>query len=76
MEGASSKRRSCLVVDGNTFYNYIEGFVFEEGYVQKIRVEKVQTYRREKLPADAYLYHYKLIEVLSKTKQKSDAMNK
>ncbi len=58
----------CMVVDGNFFYESIEGFDYEEGYVYELRIEKYDAWPGEKEPPqDASMYGYRLIEVISKT---------
>ena len=58
--------QECLVVDGELFYDEIEGFEFEEGKTQKIRVRQIQEYASEDdVPADASLYRYQMIGVIS-----------
>ncbi|MEK6846721.1 MAG: DUF4377 domain-containing protein [Nanoarchaeota archaeon] len=56
----------CLVVNGQYFYDNIEGFNYEEGYNYLIKVKRIQIYTPETAPADASLYKYELIEILSK----------
>ncbi|MEZ4854383.1 META domain-containing protein [Flavobacterium sp.] len=67
-------RAQCLnIYKGNdlenakwqNFYNNIEGFTFEEGYLQNIKVN-VQEIEPEKAPADASSLQYSLVEVLEK----------
>ena len=58
----------CLVVNGELFYNMIEGFDYEEGFVYRLRIEREDLYPGdEEPPQDASRYHYRLIEVVSKT---------
>lgn len=47
------------------FYDNIEGFEYEEGYLQKIKVKKEER-SVEETPADASIYTYSLVEVLEK----------
>ncbi len=67
---------TCLLVqqdeqlctgDWSLFYDEIEGFQYEEGYVYaiKVRIEEV-----ENPPADASALRYILVEVLSKEEKK------
>lgn len=61
--------QECLVVDGANFYNDITGFEHEEGYRQTIKVSRTLrwgTTDPAQVPADAGLYAYELVEVLSK----------
>ncbi|MYM64830.1 DUF4377 domain-containing protein [Pseudomaricurvus sp. HS19] len=57
----------CLVVDGKTFYQKIDGFTFEEGFDYRLKIRQVQVYTAETAPADAGLYRYQLVELISKT---------
>lgn len=63
---------SCLVVNGSLFYDPIEGFNFEEGYTYRLKVERRQRYSRNTAPADAGLYAYRLLDLLSKEKAPAD----
>ncbi|MBO1519523.1 DUF4377 domain-containing protein [Oceanisphaera pacifica] len=58
----------CLVVDGNLFYDGIQGFNFESGYEYRLTIEQRRRVNAHTTPADANLYEYHLVEVLSKTK--------
>jgi len=49
------------------FYTSIEGFTFEEGYLQKIEV-KEEKLDRNQVPADASTIKYTLVQVLEKQK--------
>ena len=58
----------CLVVDGEYFYDSIEGFKYEEGYVYRIRMERYDAWPGlEEPPQDASAYGYRLVEVVSQT---------
>lgn len=58
----------CLVVDGKYFYDSIEGFEYEEGYVYRIRMERYDAWPDlEEPPQDASAYGYRLVEVVSQT---------
>jgi len=67
-------KQSCMQVREDTtkqwqlFYNTIDGFTYEEGYIYKISVSK-ETIPQEKVPADGSSIKYSLIKVLSKTKE-------
>ena len=58
----------CLVVNDELFYSTIEGFTFEEGTEYEVVVE-IKELDPEEVPADASSYEYKLIEIISATKQ-------
>lgn len=53
----------CLVINGEFFYDQIEGFKFEPGYSYELKVERAQ---QANVPADASKYTYKLLEIVSK----------
>ena len=55
---------SCLVVNGETFYDNIDGFNFQQGYKYVIKVEKKE--KQKPIPADGSKYTYKLVEIVSK----------
>jgi hypothetical protein len=57
---------SCLIINGGNFYDHIEGFNFEEGYRYRLSVNKTMRFNASNAPADASLYEYSLVEVLSK----------
>lgn len=54
----------CMVVDGQLFYDSINGFKYEEGYVYQLEVEQI--FRDEPIPADVGTWYYKLINIISK----------
>lgn len=54
----------CLVVDGEYFYDPIEGFEHEAGTTYRLRIERTQVFDADTAPADASLYAYRLIDVL------------
>jgi len=54
----------CLVVNGEYFYDSIEGFVFEDGHKYELLVERKE---RKNVPADANKYTYTLIKEVNKT---------
>ncbi|EEZ85899.1 DUF4377 domain-containing protein [Vibrio owensii] len=56
----------CMVVDGNYFYDQIDGFEFESGSEYTLKIKRTQRFTPENAPADASLYRYELIEVLEK----------
>ncbi len=60
--------RKCLEVDGQFFYESINGFKHEEGYTYRLKIERYEAYPgEEEPPQDASKYGYRLIEILSKT---------
>ena len=57
----------CFEVNGELFYDTIDGFDYEEGYLYRLRIERTDLYPGEKEPPqDASRYSYRLIEVVSK----------
>ena len=58
----------CMVVDGELFYDRIDGFDYEQGYVYKLKIERYDAWPdRAEPPQDASRYGYRLIETISKT---------
>ena len=57
--------RTCLVVDGLFFYDYIEGFNHIEGCSSELDIARDQVYTAENAPADGSLYRYRLLEIVS-----------
>ena len=58
----------CMVVDGDLFYDDIEGFTFEAGYEYELRIERYDRWPdTDEPPQDAGKYGYRLIEVIQKT---------
>ena len=61
--------RKCMIVNGEFFYDSIDGFEFEPGYEYKLRIERYNAYPgRDEPPADASMYGYRLIETIEKTR--------
>ena len=58
----------CLVVDGELFYDDIEGFEHEAGYRYRLRLERYDRWQGQAPPADASKYGYRLIEVVEKAR--------
>ena len=58
----------CLVVDGELFYDDIEGFEHEAGYRYRLRMERYDRWQGQAPPADASKYGYRLIEVVEKAR--------
>jgi len=64
--------QKCLVVNGEMFYESIEGFNYKSGFEYEVRVKKSLTFGTRdttKIPADASMYKYELIDILSKTEK-------
>ena len=61
--------QKCMVVNGELFYNSIEGFDFELGYIYKVKVKREQICNPNVInncPQDVGIYRYIFIEELSK----------
>lgn len=57
----------CMVVDGQLFYDQINGFDYEEGYTYTLRIVKEdKTDSSGALPAGTTSYSYTLIEEIEK----------
>ena len=70
MDCVGSHPMRCMVVDGEYFYQTIEGFEFEEGFTYQLRIEKYDAFPdNPEPPADAGKYGYQLVEVVSKVPQ-------
>ena len=62
-------RRMCLVVDGQFFYDEIDGFTHEPGYEYRLRIERYDAFPGQpEPPQDAGRYGYKLIEEISRSR--------
>lgn len=58
----------CMVVDGELFYDDIDGFEYEAGYRYRLRMERYDRWPGQAPPADASKYGYRLIEVVDKAR--------
>lgn len=58
----------CMVVDGELFYDAIDGFEHEAGYRYRLRMERYDRWQGQAPPADASKYGYRLIEVVEKAR--------
>ena len=56
----------CLMVNGELFYDTIEGFDYEEGCYYRLRIERQNLYPNGDPPSGESRYRYRLIEVMSK----------
>ena len=62
-------RRMCLIVDGQFFYDEIQGFNHEPGYRYTLRIEEYDAFPGQKEPPqDAGLYDYRLLEIISQSR--------
>ena len=64
--GAAPMR--CMVVDGELFYDEIEGFEHEAKYRYRIRMERYDPWVGKIPPADASWRGYRLMEVFEKAR--------
>ena len=58
----------CMMVDGELFYDEIDGFEHEAGYRYRLRMERYDRWPGQAPPADASKYGYRLIEVVEKAR--------
>ncbi len=58
----------CMMVDGDLFYDDIEGFEHEAGYRYRLRMERYDRWQGQAPPADASKYGYRLIDVVEKAR--------
>ena len=61
--------QECLIVDGENFYDPIIGFDHEVGYIYSLKIARTLAFGTDdpdQIPADAGLYKYELVEVISK----------
>jgi|GEM_PF-1950423 len=64
--------QKCLVVDGEYFYDPIKGFDNESGYRYELDIARTLqwgTTDPSQIPADAGLYEYELVRVVSKVQE-------
>ena len=60
--------RKCMVVDDQLFYDTIEGFQYEEGYIYRLKIVRDDRWPdRHEPPTDVSRYRYRLIKVISMT---------
>ena len=68
MECIGSAPQLCLLVDGELFYDEIEGFEYEAGYIYRLRIEEYDRWPGQtEIPQDAGRYGYRLLKLLAKT---------
>lgn len=67
-ECTGSAPQLCLVVNGELFYDEIQGFQHEAGYRYRLRIEQYDRWPGQaEIPQDAGRYAYRLLELLEKT---------
>ena len=67
--------QECLVVDGNNFYDVIEGFEHENGFRYELKIQRTLrwgTTEPSEIPADAGLYKYELLEIISQDPEEQE----
>lgn len=69
-----SKTKDLSNPNWQLFYSNIDGFNFEEGYLQQLEV-KTTVLPKNKVPADASSVQYSLIKVLNKMQDPRQALN-
>ena len=68
VECTGSAPQLCLLVDGELFYDEIEGFEHEAGYIYRLRIEEYDRWPGQtEIPQDAGRYGYRLLKLLAKT---------
>ena len=68
VECTGSAPQLCLIIDGELFYDEIEGFEYEAGYIYRLRIEEYDRWPGQtEIPQDAGRYGYRLLELLAKT---------
>ena len=62
--------RKYLIVDGEFFYGWIEGFEHEPGYRYRVRMERYDAFPgMAEPPQDASRYGYRLVEIVEKVQE-------
>ena len=59
----------CLVVDGENFYDPIDGFEHVAGTAYVLKIERTARFGDKPVPADAGAYAYELLEIVDATPQ-------
>ncbi len=68
VECVGSYPRQCLVVDGELFYDPIDGFRHQAGYRYRLRIERYDRFPGQtEIPQDTGRYGYRLLEILAQT---------
>ena len=68
VECVGSYPRQCLVVDGELFYDPIDGFRHQAGYRYRLRIERYDRFPGQTaVPQDTGRYGYRLLEILAQT---------
>ena len=65
-ECGGQQAMKCLVVNGELFYNTIEGFDYEEGFYYRLTIEREDLFPNGDPPPGESRYRYRLVEVMSK----------
>ena len=65
--GGLEPNKQCMVMDGEPFYDWIEGFDYEEGYTWTLKVRRVEPWGEDGAPQTEIPYVYCfLLEIVSK----------
>ena len=65
-----SHPQKCFIIDGEYFYETIQGFDYEPGYTYRIRMERYDRWPdQDEPPQDASRFGYRLIEILEKVQE-------
>ena len=68
VECVGSHPQQCLVVDGELFYDPIDGFRHQAGYRYRLRIERYDRFPGQtEIPQDTGRYGYRLLEILAQT---------
>ena len=69
VECVGSHPQQCLVVDGELFYDPIDGFRHQTGYRYRLRIERYDRFPGQtEIPQDTGRYGYRLLEILEQTR--------
>ena len=69
VECVGSYPQQCLVVDGELFYDPIDGFRHQTGYRYRLRIERYDRFPGQtEVPQDTGRYGYRLLEILAQTR--------
>ena len=68
VECVGSHPQQCLVVDGELFYDPIDGFRHQTGYRYRLRIERYDRFPGQtEIPQDTGRHGYRLLEILAQT---------
>ena len=64
--GGIIPNRKCLVMDGEPFYDYINGFSYQGGITWTLQVRRIEPWGEDGPPPDEPFYAYYLLNVLER----------